>query len=95
MIPSLMGTGSVLLRLVGTFIQGGIVGAIVGLWVGLTCGAENEGAIAGAVVGGVYGLVSGLFTGVIGLAVWSMIIYAFSTGIFGFFVGKMVASSLN
>lgn len=94
-VPSTMGRGNILLMLVGTFIQGGIVGAIVGLWVGLTCGAENEGALAGAVVGGVYGLISGLITMPIGFAVWSMFFSALCTGIFGFFVGKMVSSSLN
>jgi hypothetical protein len=94
-IPSVMGHGSILLTLIGTFIQGGIVGAIVGLWVGLTCGSENEGAVAGAVVGGFYGLIVGLCTGVIGLAVWSLFMWAIITGAFGFFVGKMVASSLN
>ncbi|MCE5323545.1 tetratricopeptide repeat protein [bacterium] len=95
MASSFLGKGSALLILVGAIIQGGIVGGIVGLWVGLTCGAENEGAVAGAVVGGAYGLLAGLIGGMGGLAILNMLFSALCTGIFGFFIGKMVASSLN
>ncbi|MHB9038816.1 MAG: tetratricopeptide repeat protein [Armatimonadota bacterium] len=87
--------GSLAMVLVGAIIRGGLIGGIVGLWVGLTCGAENEGAVAGAVAGAAYGLLTGLLQGMGGLAFWNMVISALGTGIFGFFIGKMVSSSLN
>jgi hypothetical protein len=88
-------SGSTTVVLLGAIIGGAIVGGIVGLWVGLTCGGENEGALAGAAVGAVYGLVAGLFQGMGGAVIWFMIVSALSTGMFGFFIGKMVYSSLN
>ncbi len=87
--------GTLALIMLGAILNGGIVGAIVGLWIGLTCGAENEGLLAGAITGAVFGLISGLISGYGIYSLGCMLFSAFGTGIFGFIIGKMVASSLN
>lgn len=89
------GGSSLIIGLLLSIVKGAAVGAVVGLYIGYTCGGDREGFLAGAIAGFIYGLVTALIKGAGGEALIAAIISAGFTGLFGYFVGRMVEASIG
>ena len=80
--------------LAGLVLLGVIYGAAVGWWVGYS---ESDGAgwKAGAVIGAVMGLVLGTMAGGVAAALILLGIYCILSGLTGFFIGRLVETSIG